>query len=119
MSAALAATATHGSHPARRRRLAGWLIAAIRGYQLARAGRPSGCRFLPSCSEYAIGALGAHGTVRGGGLALRRLLRCHPWGGHGVDPVPGVAGVAEADESRPDESRQGVPAPGEEIPCSR
>ncbi len=65
------------------------LMVAIRTYQLARAGRPSGCRFLPSCSEYAIGAIEAHGAVRGAGLAARRLARCHPWGGHGVDPVPG------------------------------
>lgn len=64
------------------------LIAAVRTYQLARAGRPSGCRFLPSCSEYAIEAVEGHGAVHGATLAARRLLRCHPWGGHGVDPVP-------------------------------
>ena len=64
------------------------LTAAIRAYQLARTGRPSGCRFLPSCSQYALEAIGAHGAWRGTGLALRRLSRCHPWGGHGVDPVP-------------------------------
>ncbi len=61
---------------------------AIRGYQLARSGRPSGCRFIPSCSEYAIEALREHGAVRGAGLSVRRLSRCTPWGGHGVDPVP-------------------------------
>ncbi len=70
-------------------RLARWFISGIRGYQLARAGRPSGCRFIPSCSEFAVEAIEAHGAVRGAGMAARRLLRCHPWGGHGIDPVPG------------------------------
>ncbi len=64
------------------------MVRAIRGYQLARSGRPSGCRFIPSCSEYAIEALREHGAFRGAGLSVRRLSRCTPWGGHGVDPVP-------------------------------
>lgn len=46
------------------------------------------CRFQPTCSEYAIEALRVHGLFRGGGLAVRRILRCHPWGGSGYDPVP-------------------------------
>ena len=46
------------------------------------------CRFYPSCSSYAIDAIETHGTMRGGWLALRRLLRCHPWHEGGVDPVP-------------------------------
>jgi uncharacterized protein len=49
---------------------------------------PHGCRYAPSCSAYALEALERHGAVRGGWLAARRLLRCHPWGGSGYDPVP-------------------------------
>jgi putative membrane protein insertion efficiency factor len=57
-------------------------------YQAVRAGRPSPCRFVPSCSTYALEAVEAHGAVRGSALAVRRVCRCHPWGGHGFDPVP-------------------------------
>jgi putative membrane protein insertion efficiency factor len=66
-------------------------LGTIRAYQvlirplLAGSG---GCRFVPSCSDYAIESIQAHGAVRGGWLALRRLLRCHPFGGHGVDLLP-------------------------------
>ncbi|NQW09591.1 MAG: membrane protein insertion efficiency factor YidD [Alphaproteobacteria bacterium] len=56
------------------------------------------CRFEPSCSAYAVLAIQRHGALRGGGLALRRLARCHPWGGSGHDPVsPARAGLADAD----------------------
>jgi hypothetical protein len=64
------------------------LLGAIHLYQSARAGRPTGCRYLPSCSEYACQALEEHGPVRGSGMTIRRLTRCTPWGGHGFDPVP-------------------------------
>ncbi|HEX2117913.1 MAG TPA: membrane protein insertion efficiency factor YidD [Acidimicrobiales bacterium] len=60
----------------------------VRGYRRLAAGRPSPCRFDPSCSAYALEALEGHGAVRGGWLTLRRLGRCHPWGGLGWDPVP-------------------------------
>ncbi len=49
---------------------------------------PSRCRYYPTCSAYADEAVRRYGAVRGGYLALKRLLRCHPWGSHGVDPVP-------------------------------
>ncbi len=49
---------------------------------------PPACRFVPSCSAYAEEALTKHGAARGSWLAARRLLRCHPFGGSGYDPVP-------------------------------
>lgn len=66
------------------------LVALVRLYQFLRAGRPSPCRFEPSCSHYALGALARHGAGRGTLLTMRRLSRCHPWGGFGPDPVPDV-----------------------------
>ena len=61
---------------------------AVRGYRRVTAGRPSPCRFDPTCSAYALEALEGHGAVRGTWLTVRRIARCHPWGGHGWDPVP-------------------------------
>ena len=61
---------------------------AVRLYQQALAGRPSPCRYWPTCSNYALEALEAHGFWRGSWLTTRRLARCQPWGGRGVDPVP-------------------------------
>ena len=52
--------------------------------------RPS-CRFYPTCSDYALQALQQHGALKGLWLAISRVSRCHPWGGHGLDPVPGTA----------------------------
>lgn len=49
---------------------------------------PKSCRFEPTCSTYAIEALRKHGAIRGSWLTIRRLSRCHPWGGSGYDPVP-------------------------------
>ncbi|MCK4660252.1 MAG: membrane protein insertion efficiency factor YidD [Phycisphaerae bacterium] len=71
-------------------RLLAWgAVLVIRGYQVGI--RPlliGSCKFCPSCSEYAITALQRHGLLRGGSLAIRRLLRCHPFGPGGIDPVP-------------------------------
>jgi putative membrane protein insertion efficiency factor len=46
------------------------------------------CRYLPTCSQYAIEALKKYGPLKGSWLAVKRISRCHPWGGHGYDPVP-------------------------------
>lgn len=64
------------------------LRAGVHAYQHLRAGRPSPCRFVPSCSTYAVEALEQRGAVVGGWLAIRRVARCNPWGGQGFDPVP-------------------------------
>ena len=61
----------------------------IRGYQLLVSPLlPPSCRYYPSCSHYAAEAVAVHGPGHGLFLALRRVLRCHPWGGGGYDPVP-------------------------------
>ena len=65
------------------------LIGLVRFYQLCISPlKPPSCRFTPTCSQYAIEALRKHGPIRGLYLTVRRLLRCHPWGGSGYDPVP-------------------------------
>jgi putative membrane protein insertion efficiency factor len=53
---------------------------------------PSSCRYLPSCSDYALDSLKFHGILRGCMLIMRRILRCHPFGGHGLDPVENPKG---------------------------
>lgn len=72
-----------------------FLCLGVRGYQLllrpilhALSGPHAGCRYSPSCSHYFIEAVTKHGALRGGWLGTKRLLRCHPWGGSGHDPVP-------------------------------
>ena len=64
------------------------VIRLVASYQRAMEGRPSPCRFTPSCSTYAVQALETHGTFRGLLLTLRRLARCRPFGPSGWDPVP-------------------------------
>ncbi len=74
-----------------RRWLALPLIALVKLYQLAISPWLGGnCRFQPTCSAYAIEALETHGPLKGSWLAMRRISRCHPWGGSGYDPVPGT-----------------------------
>ena len=64
------------------------LIYLIRGYQVIPFIGHDMCRFTPTCSEYMIEAIKIHGVVKGLWLGTKRLLRCHPWGGSGYDPVP-------------------------------
>lgn len=65
------------------------LIALVRFYQGAVSPfLPNACRYTPTCSQYMIEAVQKHGAFRGGWLGLKRIARCHPWGGHGYDPVP-------------------------------
>jgi putative membrane protein insertion efficiency factor len=68
------------------------IVLLIRAYQLVLSPFVGGaCRFLPSCSAYAIEAVEVHGAFKGSILAARRLARCHPFGRAGVDPVPAPA----------------------------
>lgn len=64
-------------------------IALIRFYQVCISPLlPPACRYTPTCSQYALEAFRKYGPFKGGWLTLRRLIRCHPWGGSGYDPVP-------------------------------
>ena len=60
----------------------------VRAYQKVFAGRPSPCRYVPTCSTYSLEAFAAHGFFRGLWLTTKRIARCNPWGGTGYDPVP-------------------------------
>jgi putative membrane protein insertion efficiency factor len=74
------------------------LIGVIRLYKrLISPLLPRACRFTPTCSVYAVEALATHGAWRGLRLTTWRLCRCHPWGGHGYDPVPPPRGGAHAE----------------------
>ena len=65
------------------------LSGLIRAYQLLLSPvLPASCRFTPSCSAYGLEAIRSHGALAGGWLTVRRIARCHPWGGSGYDPVP-------------------------------
>ena len=69
--------------------LAWFLALPVRGYRLVFSPWVGhGCRFQPTCSVYALEALQKHGGLKGGWLTARRILRCHPWGGAGIDNVP-------------------------------
>ena len=65
------------------------LILLIRGYQLIISPMlASNCRFIPTCSEYALESLKAYGLIKGTFLIIKRIGKCHPWGSHGYDPLP-------------------------------
>ncbi len=72
------------------KRVLAWpLIALVQFYQLCISPlTPPSCRFTPTCSQYALEALRKYGLLKGSWLAIKRLARCHPWGGSGYDPVP-------------------------------
>lgn len=77
------------------RALGAVMIGCVHGYRLFFSPLlPPSCRYVPTCSTYAIEAIRSQGPVVGGVLILRRLVSCHPWGGMGYDPVPapGLAG---------------------------
>lgn len=100
------------------------LTALIRFYQVAISPwTPPSCRYAPTCSAYALEAIRLHGAARGGWLAVKRFASCHPWGGHGYDPVPlhlkgersaeELAGPAELNQktatgAQTDASRRGI-----------
>ena len=78
-----------GPAPGRTSLAARAAIGLIRGYQAALSPwLGMNCRYLPTCSAYAIEAIGRFGLLRGGWLGLRRICRCHPWAAAGADPVP-------------------------------
>lgn len=65
------------------------LVLFVRVYQVMLSPYlPNSCRYSPTCSQYMIEAVQKHGALKGGWMGLKRIGRCHPWGGHGHDPVP-------------------------------
>jgi uncharacterized protein len=87
-SGATSAGSSSRTEPSEPRLVQRLLIGGIHVYQGARAGRPSPCRFMPSCSAYGEEAIAIHGAAKGSLLTLKRITRCRPGGGFGVDLVP-------------------------------
>ncbi len=84
------------------------LCLLVRGYQKfispvlhVLTGPFGGCRYRPTCSQYYIDAVQHHGAIKGSWLGACRILRCHPWGGEGYDPVPGTEGAADPQSQNP------------------
>lgn len=76
----------------------GLVVGLIHGYRyIISPMLPKSCRYSPTCSAYALEALSRYGVLKGGWIALKRILRCHPWGGSGYDPVPGSVAAPEHD----------------------
>jgi hypothetical protein len=74
-----------------------WGVSPAKTFVFGPLGR---CRFTPSCSEYALAALRRHGALAGSWLAMKRIGRCHPWGGCGHDPVPETKSKVQSPESK-------------------
>ncbi len=92
------------------------LVGLIKVYQLLLSPYlPASCRYHPGCSTYAAQAIVVHGPLRGLWLAVRRIVRCHPWGGMGYDPVPSWAGRDTGEVAQPARTQQRAAA-GQKLP---
>lgn len=91
-----------------------WLMTGlIRLYRLVPK-RGDNCRYHPTCSAYGLEAIQVHGAIRGGWLTMRRIGRCHPWGGTGLDPVPPPRSSTPTPSPTPDDARSAAEL--EELP---
>ncbi len=102
------------------------LIGFVRLYQIFLApflrfmnGGHGHCRHDPTCSNYAIEALQVHGAIKGSALAAWRLLRCHPWGSHGYDPVPLAKVCARNHDDETPKINKETPLPEDHCPVEK